>query len=347
MPTLKQIQDYINNRRKKIGDDNNIDQFKEFISSLEYVDGVTGDDELFTFGTSFGDGSGDDHFHLGLTSKKMLSRVELKGMFHIDATYKIVKYNFPLIVLGVTDINRTFHPICYMFTSHETEDDYDHFFDRLLIECDCFGFKFEPKYMCSDAAAAIANSVEKFFATERSKYFSNCILIMCYFHLRMNIKKQKGKKLPVFYYESVMNDIGDLHNTLSQSQYDSELKIILSKWKESPELNVFSDYFKKQWLNSKFSKWQLFNVPVGYAMTNSPIESYNNTIKESFTKRIKHHLKSSVEVFQDVISYESTNQKEFKINPTVKKYMRVQAKTILTNNKLIPTNNNYKNKYSD
>ncbi len=66
----------------------------------------------------------------------MLSRVELKGLFHIDATYKIVQYNFPLIVLGVTDINRTFHPICFMFTSHETEDDDDHFFDRLLIECD-------------------------------------------------------------------------------------------------------------------------------------------------------------------------------------------------------------------
>ena len=28
-------------------------------------------------------------------------------------------------------------------------------------------------------------------------------------------------------------------------------------------------------------------------MTNSPIESYNNTIKESFTKRIKYHMKSA------------------------------------------------------
>ncbi len=74
-------------------------------------------------------------------------------------------------------------------------------------------------------------------------------------------------------------------------------------------------------------------------MPNSTIESYNNTIKDSFTRRVKLHFKSSVEVFQDVISYESTNQKEFKINPTVKKYMRFQAKSILTNNKLIPTNN--------
>ena len=70
-------------------------------------------------------------------------------------------------------------------------------------------------------------------------------------------------------------------------------------------------------------------------MTNSPIESYNKTIKESFTKRVKHHLRSSVELFKDVISYESVNAKEFKLEPSIKKYMRVQAKKILTNNKLI------------
>ncbi len=66
----------------------------------------------------------------------MLSRVESNGMFHIDATYKIVKYNYPLIVLGVTDMQRVFHPICYMFTSHEQEQDYNHFLDSLLVACD-------------------------------------------------------------------------------------------------------------------------------------------------------------------------------------------------------------------
>ena len=58
-------------------------------------------------------------------------------------------------------------------------------------------------------------------------------------------------------------------------------------------------------------------------MTNSPIESYNNIVKELFTKRIKHHLRTVVEVFQDVVSYESNRGKEFKTEIRVRKYMRV------------------------
>ena len=72
-------------------------------------------------------------------------------------------------------------------------------------------------------------------------------------------------------------------------------------------------------------------------MTNSPIESYNNIVKESFTKRIKHHLRTAVEVFQDVVSYESNHGKEFKTEIRVRKYMRVQAKTIIRRKQLIAT----------
>jgi hypothetical protein len=106
-----------------------------------------------------------------------------------------------------------------------------------------------------------------------------------------------------------MCDIGELHNTLSQSAYDELLSATIIKWKVDIELKSFVEYFQRQWTKSKFCNWQnaFFKTPVGFAMTNSPIESYNNTIKESFTKRIKHHLKTAVEVFQDVISYESNN----------------------------------------
>jgi hypothetical protein len=74
-------------------------------------------------------------------------------------------------------------------------------------------------------------------------------------------------------------------------------------------------------------------------MTNSPIESYNNIIKESFTKRLKHHLTSSVEVFKDVISYESRNDRYLKSEIRVRKYMRDQAKTIILRKQLIATTN--------
>jgi hypothetical protein len=65
MPTLKQIQDFVSNRRRKIGDYNNMDELKSFISNLSYKEGVTEDHELFVFGAKLGDSSENNHFQLG------------------------------------------------------------------------------------------------------------------------------------------------------------------------------------------------------------------------------------------------------------------------------------------
>ena len=151
------------------------------------------------------------------------------------------------------------------------------------------------------------------------------------------MKCLKGKKIPANKDEGIMCDIGELHNILSQSSYYDLLSTTINKWRGDIELKCFVECFQKQWKKSKFCNWQLFKTPVGFAMTNSPIESYNNTVKESFTKRIKHHLKTAVEVFQDVVSYESNHAKEFKTEIRVRKYMRVQAKTIIRKKQLIPT----------
>ncbi len=136
-----------------------------------------------------------------------------------------------------------------------------------------------------------------------------------------------------------MCDIGELHNTLSLGAYDELLSCTIDKWKKDPELSGFVKYFKEQWVDSKFCNWQIFKVPVGYSMTNSPIERYNRTIKDSFTKRLKHHLKTALEVFQDVVTYESNKSKEFRSEVRVRKYMRDLAKTIILRKQLIATAN--------
>jgi hypothetical protein len=70
MPTLKQVQDFISNRKKRIGDSNNMEDLKAFISDLRYEDGFTQDNELFVFGDKFGDGSENNHFQLGKNYNK-------------------------------------------------------------------------------------------------------------------------------------------------------------------------------------------------------------------------------------------------------------------------------------
>ena len=54
----------------------------------------------------------------------------------------------------------------------------------------------------------------------------------------------------------VLLDINNLHNLLSEDQYQGLLKEILSKWKADPGLRSFHDYFLKQWDNS--NNWQIF-----------------------------------------------------------------------------------------
>ena len=38
-------------------------------------------------------------------------------------------------------------------------------------------------------------------------------------------------------------------------------------------LNLFKEYFIKQWLEAPFNNWQIFNTPPGFATTQNPEES--------------------------------------------------------------------------
>jgi hypothetical protein len=57
-----------------------------------------------------GDGRDDNPFRLAFTSYKLLQTIQEydannRGVYHLDCTYKIVKYNYPLLVFGFTDLD--------------------------------------------------------------------------------------------------------------------------------------------------------------------------------------------------------------------------------------------------
>ena len=116
MPELDKIQTYIRYRRKLIDDNNDLEQLGEYVDTLSYKKGITKEYDLMVFGVELGNGSDKSHFHLGFTTLKLILRiVQFKdGCYHIDATYKIVKYSYPLIVLGFSDASRKFFPVAFM-----------------------------------------------------------------------------------------------------------------------------------------------------------------------------------------------------------------------------------------
>ena len=58
-----------------------------------------------------------------------MNNLSFKGVHHIDATYKITTYGFPLIVYGVSDSVGKFHPVSFMISSHETQHDFVVFYE--------------------------------------------------------------------------------------------------------------------------------------------------------------------------------------------------------------------------
>jgi hypothetical protein len=108
-------------------------------------------------------------------------------MFHNQIVFTLTQHtrslntNLPLIVFGCNDIRRQFYIIAFMFTSHETEIDFTHFYKSLRDLCNVFEIHFAPCYMMQDADKAMANAVKAVFPL--------CKILMCYYHLRANVSK--------------------------------------------------------------------------------------------------------------------------------------------------------------
>ena len=150
-----------------------------FYESHRYDQFECTDDDFFCFGSQYGKGTDENHFQLAFSSVNMLRNVENRDLFHLDATYRILKLCYPVIVIGVSDVNRKFFPIAFMITSHETEEDYLNFFTSFIKITSQLNLKFDPKYIVIDACKALAKAIKK--------CFPNCKIIMCYFHLTYNV----------------------------------------------------------------------------------------------------------------------------------------------------------------
>lgn len=184
LPKLTQIQNYVKYRRIKNGDINSIEGLSDHIRGRTVFDdeffNALAYDEPFYFGIDIGDGSPDSHFHLGITSKKLLQNLNMETTYHFDCTYNLVKYGFPLIVFGVSDIRRKFYPICFMITSNEQECDFTFFWNSLKVVTEKLKLDINNiEYLCTDGDRAIANSI--------SNCLSSTKLIMCWFHLISNV----------------------------------------------------------------------------------------------------------------------------------------------------------------
>jgi hypothetical protein len=228
----------------KKGDKNNIDEVIKYIINRFYYNGID-PAELFFFGLKFdennkvnvGNGTDESHFNICFSTLKLLKRLENIGMFHVDCTYKIIKYFYPLLVFGITDYDRHFHPIAFMVTSHETEEDFKYFFVSLNTIANDLKITFQLKSIVSDACHAMYNAL--------NEVYLNIIIVLCWFHVKLNVRKHK-KLIPVNMYSKVMRVLDSMHNCKSMEQLNILIELNVNKWITMKTMRKFGKYFQSQ-----------------------------------------------------------------------------------------------------
>lgn len=111
---------------------------------------------------------------------------------HCDATYKLNWNGFPVLIIGTTDMHRSFHVFGMAVCTYETETDYRFVFESLKIGLhEKFNVTLAPKYLIADSAQSIHNAFKHVFGEAT-------VIITCWFHVKTAIKgskKQYFKKI--------------------------------------------------------------------------------------------------------------------------------------------------------
>ncbi len=250
--------------------------------------------------------------HIMLTSKKLMSNCEKKGMFHIDGTYKLVKNHFPVVVLGITDLSGKFHPIAFCITSHEDTICFTEFYSGLLDLAGEMGIDFDPDFIMQDSwdASYVAASKAGLKAT----------ILMCYFHVIYNVKKLYKHKLEIDEWHELRSYLNDIH--LSRSEQERDLSWDRFEKKYQPKKKTKKgfaksvyEYVKESWYDSRYNKWMIYHTPPGFGNTNSPIESFNATIKRDFFLRKRLSVLGCALKIEDIIKYYSSDDIKFNKYP--------------------------------
>jgi len=113
----------------------------------------------------------------------------------------------------------------------------------------------------------------------------------------------------------------------NEEEYRDNLKEFKTKY--SSKHKDMYDYIMTEWIerNDHRCNWQIFRNNAGLANTNSPIESFNNTIKRIFFKRNVLSIGGAIDKLDEIILFYSNDERVFTRQP---KFVKITYDLALT-----------------
>lgn len=230
-------------------------------------------------------------FRIVLSTKNLLKQCIVTDILHADATYKLIWQGFRVLIVGTTDKNRKFHPICLTISTNERKADFKTTFQGIKSNLlSIFSKTFEPKILICDAAKSIQNAFREVFGEET-------IVKMCWAHAKKKICTKLDQTTKKNIRKHILEDIDALQSATSPEVFSAASELFLKKWKDE---KAFVTYFKKEWL-IKNPNWYLGAAPVSPA-TNNALESFNRVIKDHNTLRERIPLARFLVVAEEMVT---------------------------------------------
>lgn len=291
MPSKTQLKNYLAKiREKKYGPSTiSLGELKAWLMS--HSDMPENDYTAFVISFDVSDDDKNPYFRFVLSTKYLLSLARNCKIIHADATYKLIWQGFPVLIVGTTDRDRSFHPFALSVTSSEQTVDFTFLF--MALKDNVFSIYDEyltPEVLISDAAKSIQIAFSKVFGTDVT-------IRMCWAHVKKNIQKRVEKSINKSLQKQILSDIDDLQCASSSDVFDRACESFMVKWKDQKE---FIKYFSDEWLIMN-RNWYLGALP-GTPATNNALEAFNRTIKDENTLRERHSLSRFLVLAKDMVT---------------------------------------------
>ncbi|MGH7955303.1 MAG: hypothetical protein ACREOZ_05015, partial [Gloeomargaritales cyanobacterium] len=268
--TTKNVQNFIKNHLRGVAPHMSIVMVKDTVTGTEYR-ATLQEHRGFTFGYDWDDGqpvlgmgSDSDPFILCFSSKvwvcnffKALQAVaavdEPVFMLHIDSSFNLNLLGYPVVVLGISDSSRNFHPLGIALVSQTKAS----ILSAIFAKFESFMARLYPTYpWCNKITHCMMDADVAEYNAVTAK-FEGAVVLMCFFHVMYNVNK-RSRGLPSNRVVQVLKDILKMHVSVSEEEYVRRSRQILAEWRLVPELYAFSQYFEQQWVtNEKFNKYVL------------------------------------------------------------------------------------------
>jgi hypothetical protein len=288
LPSLSTVQNVVQHYpRTHLKHNDRVDDLRKWIHERAF----TGREDLaqtFTYAWDLdadgkpvvGNGSEERPFVVGLTTKTLMLRLMRPPesfVLHVDATYKLNYRGYPVIVIGISDSSAGFHLVSMFIVSGETQDIVQPTLMALRrLYCALSGHELVVQYAMADVDQAQYNAVNAVFGN--NPRFTS---LMCFFHVMQKVYTAI-KAFPSDTKAIIVRDLHDMHFVRSHMEFVRMRNDFLRRVRDVPELIGFAQYMNGQWLTGRYSTWQLYWTPTGFAFTNNPVETFNPFARSSY-----------------------------------------------------------------